>query len=144
MVRFRWQVDPATTAEVPPGSQMSQRGAGVQHMHVTISTQAPAASTEACLTVLPAYLQDNAVKATGIVLGHGQGSGAAWQGCLLTELSIALAKEGYLVMRPHCDGKEPRQQLAFEAAMDAGATSPFGRGIKQWVSDWRRLDPYCC
>jgi len=48
---------------------------------------------EALLTIPPGYLKDSELKEVGIILAHGNDADE-WRGKLLTELAVALAKQG--------------------------------------------------
>jgi predicted alpha/beta-hydrolase family hydrolase len=71
-------------------------------------------------------------RTTGIVLAHDSNS-AAWKAPLLTELSVALARAGFVVMRPLCSWKEVRRQRLVEKALDTAATSPYACNVDRWI-----------
>ena len=50
---------------------------------------------EALLTIPPGYLKDSELKEVGVILAHGNDADE-WRGKLLTELAVALAKQGML------------------------------------------------
>ena len=40
---------------------------------------------------------------------------------------------GYVVIRFCCKQKESRRQRMYEKALDACATSPYGRSVRRWI-----------
>lgn len=72
------------------------------------------------------------MKDVGVILGHGLDA-TEWKGQLLTELAVALAQAGHVVMRYHCNQKDMRRQRLFEKSLDACATCPFAWRVTRRV-----------
>lgn len=119
-------------------SRLATGPAGATHMTLRVDAPEPSQPVEACISVPSLYLEPDALRGTGVVLGPGHDDPSApWNGRFFTDLAAALAGEGYVVVRPHCRGNAAAQRTAYEAALDAAATSPFGRGIVRWVRGLR-------
>ncbi|CAD7700200.1 unnamed protein product [Ostreobium quekettii] len=132
MVRFQWLVEEGYTCHTPLEKVVYNQEHGV--IFVTMEFEIPGQSgpVEALITVPPTYQDESKMKDVGVALGHGMNA-AEWKGKLMTDISVALAKQGYVVLRYFCKQKEQRRQRLFEKALDACATSPLARCVTRWV-----------
>lgn len=132
MVRFHWHVEDGLAAFVPPNGLVQHKDTAVMHATCELEMPGQGVTIPSCMTLPPHYLQETAVKEVGVVLAHDLDA-TDWQGRLLTEVAVQLAKQGYIVMRYSCKQKEFRRLKVFEKALDACATSPFARNVERWV-----------
>jgi hypothetical protein len=130
MTRFAWSVDvDEGVAHVPVGGTRRHAGAGVSHTTVACAAGAAVVTLPPDFPRLPV-----GGRSTGVALAHGDDAAAtARPGRLLTELAAALALHGFVVVRPGAAAGEHRRAAVLEAALDAAASSPFARGVRQWV-----------
>lgn len=132
MVRFQWLVEDGCGALVPPYGVVQHKDSGVQHATCEIELSGQSNTVEACLTLPKGSFLENGTKEVGIILGHGERADE-WKGRFMTDIAVALARSGYLVMRYYCKQKEQRRLRLFEKALDVCATSPFARHVSRWV-----------
>ncbi|GMH32674.1 hypothetical protein BSKO_00508 [Bryopsis sp. KO-2023] len=130
MVRYHWHVEDGYGCLVPPGQITCNQEIGVLHAAVEFEIPGQAGPVQALITAPFDYLV--ATKDVGVALAHGQNA-EEWKGKLMTDVAVALAREGYVVVRYYCKQKEQRRQRIFEKALDACATSPFARHVLRWV-----------
>jgi len=93
MVRFQWHVEDGFGAHIRPGAVTVDKDSGVHHVLCEIDIPGHKEASQALFTVPPGYLTEGKVKDVGILVGHGD-KADEWQGPLLTQLAVALAKAG--------------------------------------------------
>jgi len=98
MVRFQWHVEDNFGAHIRPGAVTVDKDSGVHHVLCEIDIPGHKEASQALFTVPAGYLTEGKVKDVGILLGHGD-KADEWQGPLLTQLAVALAKQVRAVQR---------------------------------------------
>ena len=76
------------------------------------------------------------VKETGFLIAHGGGKDTASQNAnnkLHSELAVAMASQGHVVIRCQCVGSKDSQDQSARMAVRACASSPYGAAVKQWI-----------
>lgn len=134
MVRFHWHVEQGLSAFCPPAgvAAVSSKEGDVLHVTCEVELAGQKETLPVLFTVPANWLQFDQVASVGVVLGHGSNA-ADWKGRLATDLAITLASQGYVVCRYQCKQKEQRRQKMFEKALDACATSPYGKPVSHWI-----------
>ena len=153
-----------STSPVHPARELAEGRSGVRISDCLRSTFLRHGKLSGASTIKLSSLSQ--VRDIGVVLGHGAVA-AEWRNRLQTELAVALAKEGreaqrtrltlqppagervgstawcagYVVIRFCCKQKESRRQRMYEKALDACATSPYGRSVRRWILAGEQLLP---